>query len=267
MKKKLPLLLYTGLFAVVIGLLTLTSVSGARSTLIESADYIYDFEMYHIGITLLEYDPVSGTDVEKGWRNYEYNDEEGNWVVNDPTDVRYELLSHINPFVVGKTYEEKLAVRNSGKIDQFVRVKVYKYWKNADGYKDPTKDPANIQITYNTDADSFGRKWIIDDTAHTAERDILYLDSILPSALGNNVEGTSPYFTKDITVNGTVLTPVKTETKEGNYTRITYTYEYDGAQFVLEVEADAVQTHNAKDAIKSAWGKDVTISGTKLALN
>lgn len=41
---------------------------------------------------------------------------------------------------------------------------------------------------------------------------------------------------------------------------ITTTYEYDGAQFVLEATVDAVQTHNAKDAIKSAWGVDVNIS-------
>ena len=256
MNKKLPLLLYTGLFAIVIGLLTVTTVSGARSTLIESADYIYDFEMYHIGITLLEYNPKEKADVEKGWRNYEYNDAEGKWIVNDATDVKYELLSHIDPFVVGKTYEEKLAVKNSGKIDQFVRVKVYKYWKNKDGKKDPTKDPANIQITFDT---SDG--WVLDDTAHTSERDILYYENILASG------EKTPYFTKDITVKGDVLTPVKTEETDGNYTKITYTYEYDGAQFVLEVEADAVQTHNAKDAIKSAWGKDVTVSGSKYSIN
>ena len=257
MNKKLPLLLYAGLFAVVIGLLTVTTVSGARSTLIESADYIYDFEMYHIGITLLEYNPNTGSDIEKGWRNYEYDDAEGKWVVNDATDVKYELLTHINPFVVGRTYDEKLAVKNSGKIDQFVRVKVYKYWKNKDGKKDPTKDPANILISFDTNNNG----WVIDDTAHTSERDILYYQNLLKSG------EKTPYFTKDITVNGSVLNPVKTEEKDGNYTKITYTYEYDGAQFVLEVEADAVQTHNAKDAIKSAWGKDVTVSDSKVSIS
>ena len=29
----------------------------------------------------------------------------------------------------------------------------------------------------------------------------------------------------------------------------------------LEAEADAVQTHNAQDAIKSAWGVDVDVDG------
>ena len=34
----------------------------------------------------------------------------------------------------------------------------------------------------------------------------------------------------------------------------TYTYAYDGYGFVVQAEADAVQTHNAKAAIRSAWG-------------
>lgn len=39
------------------------------------------------------------------------------------------------------------------------------------------------------------------------------------------------------------------------------TYAYDGYNFQLEAEADAVQTHNAQDAIKSAWGVDVDVDG------
>ena len=50
------------------------------------------------------------------------------------------------------------------------------------------------------------------------------------------------------------------QTDDNGLTTITTTYEYDGAQFVLEATVDAVQTHNAKDAIKSAWGVDVNIS-------
>ena len=37
-------------------------------------------------------------------------------------------------------------------------------------------------------------------------------------------------------------------------------YDYDGASFVVEAEVDAVQTHNARDAIKSAWGVDVEVA-------
>ena len=50
-----------------------------------------------------------------------------------------------------------------------------------------------------------------------------------------------------------------TETVNGNYKTITMTYDYDGVEFVLEIDVDAVQTHNAEDAVKSAWGVDVTV--------
>ena len=33
-----------------------------------------------------------------------------------------------------------------------------------------------------------------------------------------------------------------------------YTYIYDGYGFVVQVETDAVQTHHARAAIRSAWG-------------
>ena len=35
---------------------------------------------------------------------------------------------------------------------------------------------------------------------------------------------------------------------------------YDGYSFQVEAEVDAVQTHNAQDAIKSAWGVDVDVA-------
>ena len=37
-------------------------------------------------------------------------------------------------------------------------------------------------------------------------------------------------------------------------------YEFEGYHFNIDAEADAVQTHIAQDAIKSAWGIDVTVS-------
>ena len=49
--------------------------------------------------------------------------------------------------------------------------------------------------------------------------------------------------------------PVK---NEDGTTTISNTYKYNGIEFGLKVEADAVQTHNAKDAIRSAWGIEVS---------
>ena len=38
-------------------------------------------------------------------------------------------------------------------------------------------------------------------------------------------------------------------------------YKYDGVEFHVNVEVDAVQTHNAQDAIRSAWGIDASALG------
>ena len=47
-------------------------------------------------------------------------------------------------------------------------------------------------------------------------------------------------------------------------TTITTTYDYEGKQFCLEVTADAIQEHNAADAMKSAWGIDPAQIGLRV---
>ena len=46
-------------------------------------------------------------------------------------------------------------------------------------------------------------------------------------------------------------------TEDGKTTH-TYTYDYDGYTFRVKVSAEAVQTHNAADAVKSAWGVELS---------
>ena len=46
-------------------------------------------------------------------------------------------------------------------------------------------------------------------------------------------------------------------TKEGNRTIYTYVYKYDGCAFYIEADVQAIQTHNAQDAIKSQWGPNI----------
>ena len=55
------------------------------------------------------------------------------------------------------------------------------------------------------------------------------------------------------------------QTVDGN--KYAYAYKYDGYQFVVEAEVQAIQTHNAVDAIKSAWGVDVAITKDGLKVN
>ena len=61
-------------------------------------------------------------------------------------------------------------------------------------------------------------------------------------------------------IDSSVLERVKTSVSTtDNGKVITLNYDFDGVRFALEAEVDAVQTHNAQDAIKSAWGVDATV--------
>ena len=102
--------------------------------------------------------------------------------------------------------------------------------------------------------------WIEDPDADskTKERTILYYSSVLGAG------ETSAPFTKSIAISNKLAKEVS-QTVDGN--TIITTYKYDGVQFCVEIKADAVQNHNAADAIKSAWGIDASVSGDTLSLN
>ena len=114
----------------------------------------------------------------------------------------------------------------------------------------------SLEGTSLDEADSFGG-WVKDPSSTTDERIILYYTSLLAPKTATGL------FADEITISNEVAKKVHQE-KEGNV--ITTIYDYDGVQFCLEVTADAVQENNAEDAIKSAWGCDVTVSGTSLSL-
>lgn len=93
-------------------------------------------------------------------------------------------------------------------------------------------------------------------TGLNKERTILYYTGILPAGKS------TPALSDTLTIDGSIATKVKQDvTEKDGYKTITTTYAYDGYNFQLEAEADAVQTHNAQDAIKSAWGVDVDVDG------
>ena len=60
-----------------------------------------------------------------------------------------------------------------------------------------------------------------------------------------------------------VTTKYKVEERPWEMTTITTTSDYDGKYFWIEVTADVVQTHNAGEAIRSAWGVDPAILGVQ----
>ena len=153
---------------------------------------------------------------------------------------------------LGKKYDDSITIKNSGSIDTFVRAVVTKSWQDSEGNKDTSLDPDFIRLNFLTE-----NGWQIDESASTPERTVLYYTNLLAPG-----QSTAELLGEDaLSIDSAVGTKVnQTETRTEEGTVITTEYAYDGYSFQVEVEADAVQTHNAADAIKSAWGVDVNVS-------
>lgn len=207
-----------------------------------SNNYSAGVSVSSIGVSLLE----NGEKVS--YRDYAHKDDA--WSEASGTLLEH-LLAEDETLILGKTYDEAISVENSGSIDSYVRVILTRSWKDAEGVKDTSLSPELIDLNILE-----GNGWVIDESASTAERIVLYYTKILPTGQQ------TPAVTDTLQIDSTVRTKVvKTVEKvaDGLQT-VTYEYEYDGYTFELEAEVDAVQTHNAAEAIKSAWGVDVAVA-------
>lgn len=236
------------LFAVAATLLVFSVVGSSQAALTYfSETYGAEVSMLDIGVTLVENgEAVSSRDYTGS--NDAWNTSQGVLVgkmLNGADGDKEELK-------LGHKYKEELAVTNTGKIDEYVRVSVYRYWEmknEATGRyeKAPELDSSLIDLHLtNTNG-----AWSVDESSTTEERTVLYYNSILP------VGATTPAFSdtleiKDEDIEAEVTR--RTETDENGNTVIITEYDYDNARFVLRADVDAVQTHNATDAMISAWG-------------
>lgn len=267
--KMLPPKAVTALFAAAALLLLSGSVGGTRAALTYYSDtYSSQIRLDNIGVTLLESNAGSQEEAVS-WRNYDEKKSKSDyWDVAPVQEERSGegnsgskpqlfsgMLGEDENLVIGKKYREELQVKNTGAINEYVRVTIYKYWVDVEGTKilgkDVTLDPAMIELELaNTDV------WVEDEAgaAGTPERTVLYYKQLLP------VGGKTKPFTASLTINRDIVKMVTEEiSTDGGYTTIKSAYDYDGKQFCIEVEVDAVQDHNAEDAIKSAWGRSVTV--------
>lgn len=225
------------LFLLAAGLLLTGSIGGTRAALTAfSQDYVGEVPVYNIGIALIE---------------------------NDVNITDGELLRNMIPegegLQLGKAYKEELAVANYGTIDEYVRVSIYRYWVDENGNKIQELSPDLIQLHFvNEDA------WLRDesDLTTTRERIVLYYNTpMAPDKVPSKL------FADKITIDGKLADYVKqTITQDGEFTIIKNEFIYNGSRFIVEVQADGVQTHNAEDAILSAWGRKVTISNGVMTL-
>ena len=119
------------LLVLAVGLLMFSAVGSTRAALTYySETYSAQIDVQSIGVTLLENGKVIS------YRDYTHADDE--WYM---ASGKLVALPEGDVWQVGRVYPEALTVRNSGSIDEYIRVKVYKYW-TEDGKKRTDLSPA-----------------------------------------------------------------------------------------------------------------------------
>lgn len=251
----------TFMFMLAVLLLMTGTIGGVRATpQIFNPDFYYGgLELDEIGITLLENgDPVSSRNYNKTKQAFDVSSNDTN---NAEQGILLAGMLGSEKLKIGKAYPESLSVRNTGVIPEYVRVTIYKYWVSVDEKGNETRFDA-----YNAKGEEIlnklielhfleGGDWVIDPDATTKERTVLYYKHLLDTEKGKDT--TTP-FTDTLTINNAIVdygmkVPTKTDAA-GNVLEWTWSWVADGLEFRIEAEADGVQNHNARAAMKSAWG-------------
>lgn len=162
--------------------------------------------------------------------------------VGEQNGLTFPEIANDDSFKIGKNYSENVRIVNNSNEEtgysEYVRVIVRKSWYK-DG-KNTNLDPSLIKLDI---ADG----WFLNESESTAEQSVYYKTS--PLGCGN----ATPFLT-GITVDNKVTTLVTQKETESS---IESEYLYSGESLKIEIQGDAVQTHNAEDAIYAAWGVNV----------
>lgn len=154
--------------------------------------------------------------------------------------------------IPGMHYEEMLSARNSGAIDSYVRVILYRSWKQENGEKDTTLSPELIGLELNTE------DWILDGEASASDGGEQYRERLVlyykrPLAPGAQ---TAP-FVKELWLDPAISKAVEHTVQEGVYQTA---FCYDSYHFDLEAEVQSVQAYDGEGALQSAWGVQAKIA-------
>lgn len=227
------------LLALAVILLLGSAVGSTRAALTYySENYTAEVKVSQIGVSLAE----NGNIVSK--RDYDGDD----WKT-ESSPLLSNMLGEGEKLALNKKYEEKLAVRNTGEIDEYVRVRIYKYWTEADSDKRlNTLSPGLIKLNLTHE-----EEWVNPD-GNTSGRECTVLYHKGPLPVGAEAE-----FADTIAIDKKVAEEFTTVDKGNGI--VETVYKYNGVEFHVNVEVDAVQTHNAQDAIQSAWGVDASALG------
>lgn len=235
-----------GLFALAITALLFGSIGGTRAALNATSEiYESQMETSQIGVSLAVDGSSGSTVIAADGSNGVLMKLDSGDMVQQAGDQKLKI---------GKAYALPLQVVNSGAIPEHVRVVIYRYWVtpkgtvsgtgwfDGSGTKRTDLDPKLITLNPSTG-------WVLDSSAPSqgGERLVYYTaQQLLP--------GESLQFLDSVAVNANVLKQMHEAQVNG---KTVYVYTYDGAGFVLEVEVDAVQTHNEQQALKGVWGQPI----------
>ncbi|MBR0342166.1 MAG: hypothetical protein IJH64_07970 [Oscillospiraceae bacterium] len=223
--KKVVLVL-SALLIVLVGMIAVLRSGITQAALTESEEQTLEITMSELGVSVLENGKtVSG---------------EGS-LLSDFKSVS------LDP---GRTYTDKITVKNSGAYDEYVRVVVKKYWQDSKG-KRVNLSPAYICLVT-------GNGWTENAKEQTTEQSVWYCNNYVAVGAESNPVFTGFYIDSEVFTNREKSVNVG-EPENGV---IKVTYDYDDLTFVVEIEAQAIQYNSADKAIKSAWGvTNVTASG------
>ena len=237
------------LFGAAALLLGLSTVGSTRAALnYRSQSFGMEVSVSNIGVSLEE----NGTPVSA--RYYEENEV----TVQKPLlgsllEITEDGTKEAQQLQPGKNYKEELRAVNKGQIDCYVRVTLRRSWVNTDQDgkvtgKDTALAPELIRLNMDDGKEHNG--WIVDSGAsglgtEGAYREQLVLYYTRPLKPG---EATNT-FNETLGIDYRILQEMVKE-KGG----------YEDRSIMLEAEVDAVQAHNAEEAIRSAWGVDADIA-------
>ncbi len=152
-----------------------------------------------------------------------------------------------NKIKVGKKYTKHVSIKNIGEMDVYTRFMISKKWLDQDGNEqtDASADTIEVQLSNNG--------WFIDESSSTPDRIVVYYPKIVKA-------GETIPFMESIKINEEINKIAKEERIDGAEGTTIYTERvYDNCKVNIEINVDAIQTHEAVYAIKNTWGVDVNI--------
>ena len=218
-------------------------IGTARAQLnVQSQYYNAWFYLNHLQVHLLE----NGNDVCGGRNNLDGDSKITGRLLQYLGFESKEKLGSIEP---GRAYKEEIAASNGSDIPIFLRLTVRKYWiDEKTGEKVTNMSPKRIKLTYGNKAYNSGA-WQINPAESSAESETYYYNTTLAAGAS-----TTPLFDQLMIDPKIAGIEEYTTRYDGSKTIYTYKYHYDGYAFIIEADVQALQTHNANDAVRSQWG-------------